>query len=205
MKPLAVDGISGPLTRQQLCAARVFLGLPISRSDMAVGGAEEARLRSLTTLQVPPGAPTDHQRWVVIDMTCQVLIAGEGTTGVRVFQTSTGEAGYETRVLSEAIAFRFDPALDNRGWHDSTEFPVAYDNPLNGNLHKPIYFSAGQAIHGANDVPTQPASKGCTRLTVANQDQLVAWLGLNGAIDPVWRESVIDLTVTTQGAYLPDP
>lgn len=46
MTPLATDGISGPLTRQQLCAARVFLGLPISRSDMPAGSAEEAELFS---------------------------------------------------------------------------------------------------------------------------------------------------------------
>ncbi|MBA3310279.1 MAG: L,D-transpeptidase [Nocardioidaceae bacterium] len=206
MTPLAVDGISGPLTRQQLCTARVLLGLPVSRSDMAMGGDEEAELLALTSVPIPPGAPTDHERWTLIDMTCQVLIAGTGTSGVTfVFPASTGSAGYETRVLAEAAAFRFDPALDNGGWHDSTEFPAAYDNPLNGNLYRPIYFSNGQAIHGANNVPPQPASKGCVRLRVDHQDQLVAWLGLDDADGPVWMKRRINLTVSTLGSYLPDP
>ena len=206
MAPLAVDGVSGPLTRQQLCTARVFLGLPISRSDMPAGSPEEAELLGLPSLPVPPGAPTDGARWVLLDMTCQVLIAGEGTSGVRfVFPTSTGEPGYPTRPISETRAFRFNPALDNGGWHDSSEFPASYDNPLNGNMYKPIYFNDGQAIHGANNVPPRPASKGCARLPVANQDQLIGWLGLGDATGPVWRESEIDLTVTAQGEYLPDP
>ena len=204
--PLTVDGNSGRLTRQQLCAARVFLGLPISRSDMAPGSAEEAELMALTALPVPPGAPTDADRWALIDMTCQVMIVGEGTSGVRfVFPTSTGLADFPTRPISEADAFRFDPAIENNGWHDSSEFPATYDNPLNGNMYKPLYFNDGQAIHGANTVPPTPASHGCARLRLDHQDALLAWLGLQGATEPIWRESTINLTVTVQGEFLPDP
>ena len=206
MNPLAVDGHSGQLTRQQLCTARVFLGLPVSRSDMAAGSPEEGQLLALTSLPIPPGAPTDANHWALLDMTCQVLIAGDGASALRfVLPTSTGDAGFETSVVSEVDSFRFDPAGENDGWHDSSEFPAAYDNPLNGNMYKPIYFNNGQAIHGANNVPPRPASKGCARLSVANQEALIAWLGLGDAGEPVWREGVIDLTVTTQGGYLPDP
>jgi hypothetical protein len=206
MTPLAVDGISGPLTRQQLCAIRVFLGLPHSRSDMPAGSAEEAELLALTALPIPPGAPTQRGRWALIDMTCQVMIVGGETSGVRfVFPTSTGEAEFPTRRVAEADAFRFDPALENDGWHDSSEFPASYDNPLNGNMYKPIYFNNGQAIHGANNVPPRPASHGCARLALSHHEARIAWLGLAGAAGPVWRESTIDLTVTVQGEYLPDP
>ena len=38
---LLVDGISGPVTRQRLCAARLALGLPVSTADMVAGSAEE--------------------------------------------------------------------------------------------------------------------------------------------------------------------
>ena len=205
MTPLTVDGISGQLTRQQLCAARVFLGLPISRSDMPAGSAEEAELLALTALPVPPGVP-DASRWALIDMTCQVMIVGEGTQGVRfVFPTSTGDPEFPTRRISESASFRYDPAIENDGWHDSSEFPASYDNPLNGNMYKPIYFNDGQAIHGANHVPPRPASHGCARLALAHQDALIGWLGLDGATGPVWRESTINLAVTVQGEYLPDP
>ena len=97
--------------------------------------------------------------------------------------------------------FRYDPALENNGWHDSIDFPVAGDNPLNGNMYKPLYFDGGQAIHGANSVPTNPASHGCARLRVANQDKLVAWLGLQDAPGAVWSPNRIGLTVRVKGRY----
>lgn len=201
---LSVDGVSGELTRQQLCAARVFLGLPVSRSDMSANGTEMEQLMALDTLPVPPRAP-DADRWGLLDITCQVLIVGERDRVVFVFPTSTGTEGFETREVNASRVFRFDPAIDNGGWHDSSEFPSSYDNPLNGNMYKPIYFSNGQAIHGANNVPPRPASKGCARLRVNHHDLLVAWLGLDTATGPVWRESTINFTVTTQGQYIPDP
>jgi hypothetical protein len=134
------------------------------------------------------------------------MIVGEGASGVRfVFPTSTGLAEFPTRPIAEADTFRFDPAIENNGWHDSSEFPATYDNPLNGNMYKPLYFNDGQAIHGANTVPPLPASHGCARLRLDHHDALVAWLGLQGATGPVWRESTINLTVTVQGEFLPDP
>lgn len=79
---------------------------------------------------------------------------------VFVFPTSTGSEGYETRDQDRAEAFRFNPALDNGGWHDSSEYLVSVDNPLNGNLYKPLYFDLGQAIHGANNVPPDACEQG---------------------------------------------
>ena len=82
-------------------------------------------------------------------------------------------------------------------------YPVAADNPLNGNMYRPLYFDRGQAIHGANNVPPAPASKGCVRLRVSDQDQLVAWLGLADATGPVWSRDRINLRVTVQGEFVP--
>jgi hypothetical protein len=203
---LAVDGDSGPLTRQQLCAFRLARNLPISRNDMAPGSDEERLLMATTTLPVPPTAVVEEDRWIVIDKTCQVMFAGErDTRTVFVFATSTGEPGYETDNQDAVRAFRYDPALENGGWHNSTTFPVAADNPLNGNMYRPVYFFRGEAIHGANNVPPQPKSKGCARLRVENQDALIAWLGLTDATGPIWNRDRINLTVRVQGEYVPDP
>lgn len=200
---LAVDGDSGPLTRQQLCAVRLALGLPVSRSDMAPGSEEERALMAATAVTAPAAADVDSDRWALIDKTCQIMFVGAGDDAiVFVFTTSTGEEGYETPDQDESRAFRFDPALDNAGWHNSTAYPAAVDNPLNGNMYKPIYFHSGQAIHGANNVPPAPASKGCARLHVEDQDQLLAWLGLTDAAGPVWSRDRIDLMVTVQGDYV---
>lgn len=197
---LLADGISGPRTRQQLCTARLLLGLPVSREDMQPGSAEEQALMDATGVGIPAGAATDAGRWVLIDKTCQILIAGEGERIEFVFPASTGEPGWETG-NKRVRAFRFDPALENDGWHNSTKFPVPEDNPLNGNMYRPVYFYRGQAIHGAGNVPPEPASKGCVRLRVHHQDQLVSWLGLDGADGPFYDEGRIGLTVTVQGEF----
>ena len=203
---LAVDGDAGPLTRQQLCAFRVARNLPISRAEMVPGSEEEGLLMATATLPLPPTAVVTEDRWILIDKTCQVMFAGElDARTVFVFATSTGEAGHETDNQEAARAFRYDPALENEGWHNSTVFPVAADNPLNGNMYRPVYFFRGEAIHGANNVPPQPKSKGCARLRVENQDALIAWLGLTDAGGPVWNRDRINLTVTVQGDYVPDP
>ena len=197
---MPVDGASGSVTRRSLCASRLALGLPVNRSDMEPGSPEMELLMATTVLPTPPNVATDG-RWIFIDLTCQVLITGEGPNLVNVFPTSTGEPEYETRLQERTRAFRFDPALDNDGWHDSSDFPVEVDNPLNGNMYKPLYFDGGQAIHGANNVPTSPQSKGCARLRPSHQDQLIAWLGLADANGPTNSKDRINTTVTVRGDY----
>ena len=199
---LTVDGQSGRMTQQQLCAARVALGLPINRSDMEPGSLEEIALMQTTSLPIPPNAPTQASRWAMIDQTCQIMFTGEGNDRmVFVFGTSTGQAEFPTRSQNASRAFRYDPARQNNGWHDSIDYPVPGDNPLNGNMYKPIYFDGGQAIHGANNVPTSPASHGCARLRVGNQDLLLGWLGLGDAGSPIWDAGRLNFTVAVQGRY----
>jgi len=198
---LLVDGISGPLTRRQLCAFRSAFGLPINRADMAPGSEEEKVLMAVTALPVQTGAP---ERWVMVDKTCQVMFAGSGNQIVHLWPASTGEAGWETRDQVAARAFRYDPAVDNDGWHNSSTFPVEADNPLNGNMYKPVYFDRGQAIHGSYNVPPEPRSKGCVRLLVEHQDQFIAWLGLLEVARPIWDRSDIGLVVNVRGSFQPD-
>ena len=201
---LLVDGISGPVTRQALSAARMALGLKVDTLDMVEGSPEETALFDATSLSIPDGAATWRPRWILIDKTCQIVFTGEGTSGVvDVFPTSTGEEGFETHDVQANPAFRFDPALDNDGWHDSATFPVEVDNPINGNMYKPLYFDRGQAIHGANYVPPAPRSKGCARLFPWHQDRLLRWLGLDAITTATWNPAQLDVTVTVQGKYRP--
>ena len=101
---------------------------------MAPGSNEQAALFTPTSLPTPASTATESERWVLIDRTCQIMFIGAGEQTVFVFPTSTGSEGYETRDQDRAEAFRFNPALDNGGWHDSSEYPVGVDDPLNGNL-----------------------------------------------------------------------
>ena len=182
---------------------RLALGLNPAIADMAPGSSEQATLFAATALPTPASTAIQSERWVLIDRTCQIMFVGAREATVFVFPTSTGSEGFETRDQDRAEAFRFDPALDNGGWHDSSEYPVGVDNPLNGNLYKPLYFDLGQAIHGANNVPPTPASKGCARLSVEDHDSLIAWLGLDAATGETWRKSEMNVTVSVQGVFIP--
>lgn len=206
MLPLVVDGDPGRLTRQAICAARMGLGLPVHNRYLVPGSDEEATIFAATGLGIPEGAPTDDDKWILVDQRCQVIFIGEGADRVvDVFPTSTGEAGHETFNV-RARAFRFDPALENDGWHDSSSFPVAVDNALNGNMYKPIYFNEGQAIHGAEYIPPWPRSKGCARTFPEHQDKIIEWLGLQDMTEATWKAREIGVTVVVQGRYtdLPD-
>ncbi len=196
---MPVDGDSGPVTRRALCATRLAMGLAVNRQDMVPGSLEENFLFSVASLANPQNVASDG-RWAFIDVTCQVMFIGEGPNLVYVFPTSTGEPEHPTRLQERSRAFRYNPASGNGGWHNSSIYPVADDNPLNGNMYKPIYFDRGQAIHGANSVPTSPQSKGCTRLRPQHQDMLVNWLGLGGVTSMVGGGS-INLAVTVRGDY----
>lgn len=200
---LAVDGVPGPRTGQRLCAARLALGLPTTIADMAPGTDEQVALFAATELPTPTSTATESEQWVLIDRTCQIMFIGTDEETNFVFPTSTGSEGFETRDQDRADAFRFNPALDNGGWHNSSEYPVGVDNPLNGNLYKPLYFDLGQAIHGANNVPPTPQSKGCARLRIGDQETLVAWLGLDDAEGELWRKDEMNVTVTVQGNFEP--
>lgn len=199
---LDVDGVSGPRTGQRLCTARLALGLDTTIADMFPGTDEQAALFAAPALATPASTATESERWVLIDRTCQIMFVGTGADTTFVFPTSTGSEGFETRDQDRAPAFRFNPALDNGGWHNSSEFPVGVDNPLNGNLYKPLYFDLGQAIHGANNVPPTPESKGCARLRVSDQEALIAWLGLEQVTTQLWREEEMNVTINVQGEFI---
>jgi hypothetical protein len=203
LPPLAVDGVSGPFTRQQLCAARMALHLPVSRADMVPGSEEERVFLSATSIAIPQGTPVHASRWIVISKSCQVVFAGEGSNRITfIFKTSTGEPGWETTNQESVRAFRYDPALENDGWHNSTKFPVEEDNPLNGNMYRPLYFHRGQAIHGAANVPPEPASKGCARLRPEDQDALLSWLGLDDIDEPTHDRDRLNVTVAILGDFV---
>ncbi len=203
LERLGVDGDAGPLTRQMLCAARMGLGMRVHNGFLPVGSEEEATIFAATELSIPAGAPTSEDKWILIDKTCQVIVTGEGDDRIiDIYPTSTGEEGYETADV-RAKAFRYDPAFDNAGWHDSVSFPVEIDNPLSGNMYKPIYFNEGQAVHGAGYIPPEPRSKGCARTFPAHQDAIVAWLGLDQLTEATWVREDIGVTVVVQGRFQP--
>ena len=144
---LAVDGDSGPLTRQQLCAFRLARNLPISRADMAPGSEEERLLMATTTLPIPPTAAIGEDRWILIDKTCQVMFAGELTTRiVFVFGTSTGEPGLRDRHPGRRAGVPLRPGTRERGLAQQHDVPGRRRQPAERE-HVP----AGVLLQGRGD------------------------------------------------------
>ncbi len=190
---VVVDGIHGQQTGQGLCAARFLTGLGESRESITAGSDLENALLS-REVEIPEKVRGFSGGWIAISRVCQVLVAGEGDEIVYVFQTSTGEEGYETRTGVNNV-YRYRNPDWNGGWHNSTNYPVSLDNPLNGNMYKPLYFDGGQAVHGATNIPRTPASKGCARLSVGNQDKLVTLLGFDGVTGTTYNVPDIRVAV----------
>jgi len=197
---LRIDGDYGNYTSQAKCLTEEITGQSASRSILELDSEEAELFLSLSEIVIPEEVSSIAGKWALTNLDCQGVIFGEGDAIVRIMPTSSGEVGHETR-LSNTPAYLYRPATENNGWHNSTSFPAPEDNPANGNMYKPIYLDGGIAIHGANNIPSEPASKGCIRLSVSDQDWLVDWLGLDDVTDTTYEESLIGLYSVITGSF----
>lgn len=182
-----VDGIDGPQTDQARCITEDLQGSHESLEDIQPNSDREHDFMT-RSVKAPEGVNQSGGSWVYINKKCQAMVVGSAAEIQYIFRTSTGGDSTPTREGSFSI-FKYDPASDNNGWHDSSEYPSSEDNPRNGNMYKPLYFSNGQAIHGSTSIPYTPASKGCARLSPTDQDKLIAYLGLDGVDSVQWSLS----------------
>lgn len=148
-----VDGYDGAPLRRALCAWRRLSGHEAHR-----GPLDEGDLATLLTMEVLPPAPAG--RGVTIDKTCQASYFHDGGTWQRVVATSTGRNG-----LPRVGDYRVQ--RKRAGWHTSTLYWAPRPN-----MYNTIYFNGAIALHGSNDVPFRPASRGCARLELADADFL---------------------------------
>ncbi len=155
-----VDGAYDELTRQAVLA---FQG----EEGLARDGLAGPQVRSALETAARPrshAGPGDH---IEVDLDRQVLRVVTGGTVEVVLHVSTGHGGtYEhpeggTRVATTPTgSYRIDRRID--GWRQA---------PL-GDLYRPAYFNGGIAIHGYTEVPAEPASSGCVRVTLEAMDLL---------------------------------
>lgn len=150
-----VDGVQDGASLRALCAWRRLSGAAAHR-----GGIRSSEYdRILATTGLPAVARTSTH--LVADRTCQVVTyRSDGRVG-RVLAASTGRPGKETPTGV------FSVTRKRSGWHTSTLYPAPQPN-----MYNTLYFNGPIAVHGSRDVPTEPASSGCVRVTPGGADFL---------------------------------
>ncbi|MEU3018765.1 L,D-transpeptidase family protein [Nocardiopsis sp. NPDC007018] len=161
-----VDGEYGPHTEQAVIALQKAAGID---RDGLVGPATRT---ALAEGEVPTA--TSSGTAVEIDLERQLLLVVVGGEVESVIHTSTGSGQpYEGSDGSERIATT--PTGEYAVFRDVD----AWDPGPYGALYRPKYFNGGIAVHGYPSVPSQPASKGCARVSLAAMD----WLWEQGHLD----------------------
>ena len=164
-----IDGIDGPQTRRGLCAWRRLEGRTAHR-----GPVTSAEVKALRKTKGLPAAASGG-RGVTVDRTCQTVYYREGGRWRKVLRASTGSGG-----LPRVGSYRIQRT--RAGWHTSTIYPASSPN-----MYNTLYFDGAIAIHGARQVPTYPASKGCVRVTPKGADYLFARLRVGDPIKVIGR------------------
>lgn len=162
------DGSYGQLTRQAVMAFQKTEGLG---RDGVAGPDTQGRLAAARR----PVARSTSGNLIEIDLTRQILLVVQNGQVRWALNTSTGSGeAYASSTGGTAVAatpaghFTIDRQIDG-----------VREAPL-GTLFRPKYFNGGIAIHGAGNVPAQPASHGCARVT-------------NAAIDLLWSSGVAEI------------
>jgi hypothetical protein len=186
----AVDGVQDGHTLRALCAWRRLSGSSAHR-----GGIQAAEYdRILATRSLPTVSRTATH--LVVDRTCQVVTYRSNGRVQRVLPASTGRPGKETP------AGTFSVYRKRAGWHTSTLYPAPQPN-----MYNTLYFNGVVALHGSRDVPTEPASAGCVRVTPAGADFLYPRVPIGTRVEVIgtWGGSDAPAPAPVPGPFLDVP
>jgi putative cell wall-binding protein len=147
-RPGPIDGVFDKKTYQAVIAFQKWEGL--SR-DGSVGPKVWERLISAST---PTPTKNGSGTWIEVNKAKQVLLLVEDGTVTRTLAVSTGSA--DVGIVTP-----------------SRTYTVYAKSPKwDGPRYKPLYLRGVLAIHGYPSVPAYPASHGCVRVPLWDQDEL---------------------------------
>ncbi|MEP6298584.1 MAG: L,D-transpeptidase family protein, partial [Ilumatobacter sp.] len=216
--PGPADGIFGLMTTQSVWAfEKLVLGTPRAEATGRIDQAAWARL--MGDVQIKPRRSTNGQAdHTEVYLPEQVLIVFQKDVPVVISHISSGEldedgnpaeycetATYDTdaqgRELEEPVtkAVCALAKTPGGGFTYKREVQGKRVSPLGG-MGNPVYFNYGIAVHGALEVPLEPASHGCVRLpmhisdyfqdTMSIGDRIYVWNGVDEPENVSERESL---------------
>jgi hypothetical protein len=163
------DGAYGPATERAVWAYQKFIeGVPRADADGVVTPEMWQRMNAPIEIRPRRSGPGTHLE-VLLPEQVAVLYVDDTPRLVTHVSSGTGEEWCDVVMVDhedgtqaeEAICgiaktpggvFRFNRRVS--GWR----------NAKLGRLYNPVYFNYGLAVHGANNVPDYPASRGCVRI-----------------------------------------
>ncbi len=231
--PGPVDGVLGTMTTQAVWAyEKLVMGVPRAEATGRVTPAMWDRMQDPFDLRPrrSTGGLLDHTE---IYLPEQVMVVFHLDVPVLVTHISSGELDEfgQPAVYCEEVTYDTDNSGDLLE-EPVTEFVCAYaktpggvfrydrkvegirNGPL-GDMWDPVYFNYGIAVHGALNVPLEPASHGCVRIPMHISDYFQSLVELgdtvlvwNGEKEPEeitydeslpswWAETPPELTTTT--------
>jgi len=166
-RPGPVDGEEGSETRGAILTFQKREGLD---RDGILGPQTLARLESPQGAGPRTGLPIPR---IEIDLARQIafVLLADGSVTTMSVSTGNGER-YVTDTGATAIAHTPVGSFVLRRRIDGVR-----EAPL-GTLYRPLYFRGGWAIHGSRHVPAYPASHGCVRTHLWDQDWLFDEVGV---------------------------
>ncbi|CAB4581477.1 MAG: L,D-transpeptidase family protein [Actinobacteria bacterium] len=216
--PGVIDGQFGSLTQQAVWAYKKLVGgmtwQELDQSDSKTAVTNELWQQMQDPISIAPRRPQGlGSTHVEVYLPQQVMAVFRDDVPVFIAHISTGELledGLTPATFCERITLDtdengnpLDPPVEKDICAESKtpggvfQFTRRYDGkrvgPLGGMLN-PVYFNYGIAIHGADNVPTHPASHGCVRIhnklsevfpsLVERRDRVFVW-GHDGK-EPEW-------------------
>jgi peptidoglycan hydrolase-like protein with peptidoglycan-binding domain len=152
--PGTADGEFGPATQQAVIGAQKLAGIArTGKADTSTSNAIGA-LNPVTAMPAGCGKVT-----ACVDLKHQLLYIRDGSA-IKLIAMSSGSGGTYVSPTTGETERAYTPTGAYKIYRKQTGLRVG---PL-GALYYPSYFVYGWAIHGADSVPTYPASHGCVRV-----------------------------------------
>jgi peptidoglycan hydrolase-like protein with peptidoglycan-binding domain len=216
--PGPADGVFGLMTTQAVWAfEKLVLGTPRAEATGVVD--QESWERLMGDVEITPRRPTNGQAdHTEVYLEEQVLIVFQKDEPVLVTHISTGELDADGEPAEYCEEATYDTDAQGRELEEPVTKAVCalaktpggvftYDREVEGTrvsplgaMWNPVYFNYGIAVHGALEVPLEPASHGCVRVPMHISeyyqdiidigDRILVWNGEKEPEDVTERESL---------------
>jgi len=180
--PGPVDGSYGTLTKQAVWAfEKLVMGVPRAEATGQVTPDMWSMMQD--PIQVKPRRPEGTQDHVEVYLPEQVLVIFHADVPALVAHISSGQQNPDGTPYEYSEDITVDTDTEGNPlpepitkpvkglaktppgvFHAGREVQGERNGPL-GTMWDPVYINQGIAIHGANNVPLEPASHGCIRVS----------------------------------------